>query len=110
MSVRIHEYSSRVSDLDGHAYRATAHAERRRDGTWIGWLEFVPTSGGGVVWKTPRETTQPNFAATLYWSLGLQDVYLEGALERAINATTLSAPARTPPSHDGPERGRPAAD
>ena len=89
MSVRIHEYTSRVSDLDGHAYRATAHADRRNDGTWIGWLEFVPVTGGGVVWRTPRETTQPNFAAVLYWSLGLEGVYLEGALERAIDATRL---------------------
>ena len=99
-----------MSDLDGHTYRATAHAERRNDGTWIGWLEFVPTSGGGVVWRTRRETTQPNVAAALYWALGLEGVYLEGALERAISATTLNAPARTPPSPDGPERDRRGAD
>lgn len=91
----MHDYAALVSDLDGHAYRAAALGERRRDGTWIGWLEFVPTTGGGVVWRTPRETTQPSLAALIYWALGLEGVYLEGALERAIAATTL--PARDAP-------------
>ena len=95
MSVRVHEYSSTVADLDGHTYRAAACGEQRRDGTWIGWLEFAPTSGG-IVRRTPRETTQPNLEAVIYWSRGLEVVYLEGALERAITAPTdsLASPPR----------------
>ena len=105
MSVRVHEFGSIITDLDGHTYQATACGERRPDGTWVGWLEFVPITSGGVVWRTPRETTQPNLRALEYWSLGLEVVYLEGALERAISATTLSAqdsprtaPGAGPPS------------
>jgi hypothetical protein len=92
----VHDYAAPVSDLDGHAYRAAALGERRPDGTWIGWLEFVPDTGGGVVWRTPRETTQSNLAALIYWSLGLEGVYLEGALERAIVARTLAAEQAPP--------------
>jgi len=110
VSVRVHDYSIGVSDLDGHAYRASAHEQRRSDGTWIAWLEFVPVTGGGIVWRTPRETTQPNLSAVRYWSLGLEAVYLEGALERAINATALTATERTPPSRDEHDRDRSSAD
>ena len=85
MSTRVHDFSAVITDLDGHTYRAAACGERRSDGTWIGWIEFTPTSGG-VVRRTPRETTQPNLNALVYWSRGLEDVYLEGALERAITA------------------------
>jgi len=96
MSVRVHEYSSTIADLDGHGYRAAACGEQRRDGTWIGWLEFAPTSGG-IVRRTPRETTQPNLEALVYWSRGLEVVYLEGALERAITAPSDSlSPQREP--------------
>ena len=106
MSVLVHEFTSAITDLDGHAYRARACGERRRDGTWVGWLEFTPVSPGEVIWRTPRETTQPNLKALEYWSLGLEVVYLEGALQRAISATTLSAPdsPRTAPGA-GPPSG-----
>lgn len=87
--VRIHLYSARVADADGHAYRALAMGEERSDGTWVGWLEFAPRGGRGLMRKTGIETTQPNRRALEYWAGGLEPVYLEGALERAA----LSPPA-----------------
>lgn len=87
--LRIHVYKTHVADADGHPYRALAMGEQRPDGTWVGWLEFAPRGGRGLIRKTPIETTQPNRRALEYWAGGLEPVYLEGALERAA----LSPPA-----------------
>lgn len=84
MDTLIHEFSHRVRDADGHVYRARAFGRKRGDGTWIGWLEFSPRGSGGVVRRTNRETTQPSQKALAYWARGVEVVYLEGALERAI--------------------------
>jgi len=65
-------------------FTARAFGRKRGDGTWIGWLEFSPRGSGGVVRRTSRETTQPSQKALTYWARGIQTVYLEGALERAI--------------------------
>jgi len=75
-----------MSDTDGALYYAQAVGRQREDGLWEGWLEFSPRGGGGIVRKSPIETTQPNRDALLYWATGLERVYLEGALERAITA------------------------
>ena len=84
MDTLIHEFSRAVRDADGHTYRARAVGRQRSDGTWIGWLEFSPRGSGGVVRRTKRETTQPSQRALTYWARGIEPVYLEGALERAI--------------------------
>ena len=91
MDTLIHEFSRAVRDADGHVYRARALGRRRRDGTWIGWLEFSPRGSGGVVRRTTRETTQPSQKALTYWARGIQSVYLEGALERAIVNSRMPA-------------------
>src|SRR6266511_1499914 len=39
-------------------YRARACGRERADGTWEGWIEFVPEAGGSVL-ASERETTQP---------------------------------------------------
>jgi hypothetical protein len=65
------------------------------DGSWQGWIEFVPIDAGVPV-RTPRETTQPNRTDTQYWATGLTPVYLEGALARALKkpgAPPLEAPS-----------------
>ena len=89
VDVLVHECSMPASDGDGHVYRARVLGRRRQDRTWIGWLEFRPLGSGGVVRRTARETTQPSRNALLYWALGLDAVYLEGALKRLVS------PART---------------
>ena len=83
----LHEFTSEVADQDGHVYIARAKGRQRADATgWEGWLEFSPRGGAGMVRRSPIETTQPNRNALLYWASGLEPVYLEGSLERAITA------------------------
>ncbi len=54
----------------------------RADGTWAGWLEFASAAGARRL-RTGQETSQPNRDALVYWATGLEDVYLDGALNRA---------------------------
>jgi hypothetical protein len=91
MDYAIHEYATVVADADGHTYRARAMG-RQRDGrtVWEGWLEFSPAAGGGIVRRSPIETTQPNREALAYWASGVEPVYLEGALARAISSRPKS--------------------
>jgi hypothetical protein len=53
----------------------------RLDNVWEGWLTFFASDG--TVYRTARETVQPNVDALVYWAGGLRPVYLEGALSRA---------------------------
>lgn len=89
------------------AYHVRVCGAEMNDGMWQGWLEFEPSEGGKTV-RTPRETTQPNKTDTVYWATGLTSVYIEGALQRALNPIVrsepdeVSAPAfaePAPPSH-----------
>lgn len=85
MDELIHEFTSEVPDADGHVYTARAVGRQRKGRTvWEGWLEFTPVGGRGIVRRSPVETTQPNRKALSYWASGIEPVYLEGALERAI--------------------------
>ena len=84
MGEPILEHSVVVVDPDGTAYRATTYGERREDGTWWGWIEFQPREGGPAL-TTGQETSQPNRDALAYWATGLEPVYLEGALLRALD-------------------------
>lgn len=65
----------------GH-YCAYVLGAARGDGTWAGWIEFVPEDGSPRL-RTGQETSQPNRDALAYWATGLEDVYLDGALARA---------------------------
>lgn len=78
------EFSDLVVDGDGITYVARACGAETDHGMWEGWLEFQPVDGGDML-RSGRETTQPNRVDTLYWATGLTPVYLEGALERALN-------------------------
>jgi hypothetical protein len=88
-------YQHLVTGPDGRQYEARACGGPMDAGTWQGWIEFVPTDGGEPL-RSPRETTQPNRVDTEYWSTGLTQVYLEGALLRALSApsATVSPPAQ----------------
>jgi hypothetical protein len=89
--VFIHEHSVAVTDRFGIAYRARVYGEERSDGSWKGWLEFVPEGTAslqpGRRCRTEQETTQPDRAALEYWAGGLEPIYLEGALARALRNT-----------------------
>jgi hypothetical protein len=82
MAELIHEFTTEVQDAAGVHYRVLAYGEQRADGTWIGWLVFVP-SGAETVLRTDQETVQSNRGFLEYWASGLEPVYLEGALGRA---------------------------
>lgn len=78
------EFEESVVAKNGRAYFARAVGSEAGNGMWDGWLEFLPLDGGEAV-RSPRETTQPNRQDTEYWATGLTPVYLEGALDRALN-------------------------
>jgi hypothetical protein len=81
----IHEYKNQVQSRNGVCYSVLAFGERRSDGNWEGWLEYRPEKAVGRT-RTGRETTQPDRNALVYWASGLEPIYLEGALERALRA------------------------
>jgi hypothetical protein len=87
----VHERVVSLEGDDGQVYGLVrVHAEPSPDiGTWEGWIEFVTELGQRVV--TDRETTQPNRQAVVYWATGLEPVYLEGALQRAVRALVEEA-------------------
>jgi hypothetical protein len=96
------EYEDLVKGPDASRYRARAVGTETPGGTWQGWIEFTPIGGGAPV-RSPRETTQPNHADTVYWATGLTPVYLEGALARALTPTRIRTPAEpAPPVFDRP--------
>jgi hypothetical protein len=79
----VHQHSERVQDTLGNLYDVFIYGEARLDGTWEGWLEFIPLSPALASLRTDRETTQPDLSALEYWSTGLEPMYLAGAFERA---------------------------
>lgn len=95
------QFADPVTGADGRVYRAQACGAPMPDGIWEGWIEFLPADGGPAL-RSPRETTQPNRTDTAYWASGLTAVYLEGALDRALNPPVRHAPAPAEPRFDGP--------
>jgi hypothetical protein len=83
----IFEHAVRVEDADGGTYVPRTYGQARGDGTWIGWIEFHPLDGEGVVLRTDQETLQPNREALLYWASGLEPIYFDGAFSRAAALT-----------------------
>jgi hypothetical protein len=91
MSQLIHQHTARVRAPNGIQYCARTYADVRGDGTWSGWIEFVPADGGGSVLSTKQETSQPDRKAVEYWAGGLEPVYLEGALRRALRVSAIGS-------------------
>jgi hypothetical protein len=82
MAEFIYEHSAKVSDETG-TYTVRIYGGARADGTWEAWLEFYPVEKDKLVLRTDAETSQPNRTTIEYWALGLEPIYLEGALARA---------------------------
>lgn len=89
MATLVHELSTPLK-LGDRIYLAEVWGERRADGLWDGWIEFVPSDEGPVL-STGRETSQSNLDALTYWATGLEPVYLDGALARAIEKSPYAA-------------------
>lgn len=83
MSETLLEFPVPVRDAYGQMYHARACAGPMDATLWEGWLEFDPIDGGDTI-RSRRETTQPNRTDAEYWATGLSQVYLEGALKRAL--------------------------
>ena len=77
----VYEHPRRFAARD-REYSVLVLGAERGDGTWSGWIEFVPTDGSSRL-RTAQETSQPNRDALAYWASGLEDVYFDGALARA---------------------------
>jgi hypothetical protein len=73
---------------DGRAYNAQV-CGRPVGHIWEGWIEFAATVGREV-FRTARETTQPNRDALEYWAGGLSMTYLEAALTRAMDPSLVA--------------------
>ena len=82
MATLVHQLSTPLS-LHGTPYTAQVWGEHRDDRLWEGWIVFVP-SNGGLVLSAERETSQSNIEALAYWATGLEPIYLDGALARAL--------------------------
>jgi hypothetical protein len=81
--------------VDGARY--VARVAGRPDGhIWEGWIEFVADEERSTGIRTPRETTQPDRNALVYWATGLSPTYLEGALQRALVTRVPRQPAPMP--------------
>lgn len=82
-----------VADARG-AFHARAVARSRDDGSWEGWLEFVPVDADpSVAYTTPPETHQRDRVTMERWASGLTQVYAEGALARArLPQPTIAVP------------------
>ena len=77
------QFPDPVADARG-AFHARTMAHERDDGSWEGWLEFVPADAGATIcYTTPIETHQRDRATMERWASGLTHVYAEGALSRA---------------------------
>lgn len=98
------EFPNPVVAKNGRRYVARACGGPADYGRWQGWIEFVPVDEEGPVLRSPRETTQPNREDTAYWASGLTLVYLEGALQRALQPIPKrpAAAARPAPAYDLP--------
>jgi hypothetical protein len=83
------------------AYRAQV-CGRPNGHIWEGWIEFI-AADGSIVRRTPRETTQPDRDALVYWSQGLSATYLEGALARTFTNIKVTMRDMPKPFFEGPE-------
>jgi hypothetical protein len=82
----VFEYSLPVKGPDSALYHARARGFEREDTLWEGFIEFESLDGT-TSYHTLRETTQPNLSALVYWATGLSQVFLEGAIARAADAS-----------------------
>jgi hypothetical protein len=86
-------YPAVVQSSNGDEHEARACGDERDDERWEAWLEFEPRRGGATL-RTSCETTQPDRAALLAWAQGISRVYLEGAIERAVDSVAAFAPGQ----------------
>jgi hypothetical protein len=72
------------------------------DGLWEGWIEFTPDIDSIDPIRTARETQQSSRDALMYWAQGLTKIYLEAALERALDPAHPRRVRTSVPHFDAP--------
>ena len=82
MAELIGELPGELVDGGGRRYRVRVLGEPATGRLWRGWLEFASLDGRELL-RTEVETTQPDRGALASWAGGLDDVYCQGALDRA---------------------------
>jgi hypothetical protein len=94
MAELVHERPLLITDGAGMVFDLIrVYAEpQAATGMWEGVIEFVAADGGSTV-RTPRETTQSTVAAVAYWATGLEPIYFEGALDRALRNAAIDRAA-----------------
>ena len=93
MTELVHERFIELADPDGRLYdRARIYATRQRGSTWRGSIRFVPVDGTDPL-ETGPETTQSTLEGVAYWATGLEPLYFEGALGRALHRAHPTSPA-----------------
>jgi hypothetical protein len=97
-----------VSTSDGRLYGASVVARAAEDGHWNAWLEFV-ARGSQEVLRTEIETHQASEADLHGWAMTLSDVYLRGALDRALVSAPETAAHRRAVAQASASRGRSGA-
>jgi hypothetical protein len=106
MAELVHEREIVLTAPDGTTYdRALIYAEPNGRTTWAGFVEFIEAKGDRAV-RTGHETTQSNIEGVAYWGTGLEPVYLEGALDRALHRQKPAAPAKDKGAPLATENGR----
>jgi len=83
MDTLFQQFERPMRDAAGDTYLVFVQGRSRPRDTWEGWLVFERQRDARR-FNTGTETTQPDAQAVLYWASGLTDVYLEGALDRAL--------------------------
>lgn len=88
------EFDTTIRAEDGTDWYARVWGAIADDNLWEGWIEFLPAGADDrEPIRTGRETEQPKRSDLMYWSQGLTQVYLEGALQRARRNASVSASA-----------------
>ncbi len=82
------QFETIVTARDGRRFLPRA-CGRPSGHVWEGWIEFAPADHAGEPVRTSRETVQPKRDDLLYWAQGLTQVFLEGALSRALQPTVF---------------------
>lgn len=82
-----------VTDAQGRQYYVSVAGNRRADGEWQGWLEYVPLDDSDPL-ITSTETTQSNRGALQHWAEGLTETYVQGAFARTVAATAAGTAPR----------------
>jgi hypothetical protein len=84
MSQLIAHLTDSFTSATSLTYSVQVWGRERDDRLWEGWLVFIASDGS--VLRTGRETVQSQRKALAYWAGGLEPVYWEGALARAVRS------------------------